>query len=90
MTACTMEIGYDQCGADAVIKVLSGCVHEHLYQADVCQYHVERVANGESLCGVCADVDGHDCPITVLAEVDADLNIIRDLRAALPEENEDV
>lgn len=84
-----MEVGYDPCGAWAVIKLLSGCVHEHLYQADICQWHVEPVAKGESMCGVCADLDGHDCPVTVLAEVDDELNVVRDLRA-LPERSTDL
>jgi hypothetical protein len=83
-----MEVGYDPCGAESVIKLLSGCVHEHLYQADICQWHIEQVANGASLCGACADHDGHDCPVTVLAEVDDGLNILRDLRA-LPERTTD-
>lgn len=87
---CTMEIGYEPCGAGSVIKLLSGCIHEHLYQADVCQHHIEQVARGESWCGACADLDGHQCPITVLAEIDADLNIIRDLRNGLPERRIDV
>lgn len=90
MTACTMEIGYDQCEAEAVIKLLGGCVHEHLHEADVCQWHVEQVVHGESWCGVCADFDGHQCPIIAMAEVDAELNIIRDLRNALPDRSADV
>lgn len=57
------------CGAEAVITVVVGCVHEHLLHRPLCQHHVERLANGRVICAHCEDVDGHRCELHLLGEI---------------------
>lgn len=57
------------CGAETVISVLVGCVHEHLRVVSTCQYCVEVLALGGVACVPCRQVDGHFCEVVVLKEV---------------------
>lgn len=40
------------------------CLHEHVRDGMSCDMHIEQVANGG--CRTCYDLDGHDCPISVM------------------------
>ncbi|MDH2424787.1 hypothetical protein [Sphaerisporangium sp. TRM90804] len=57
------------CPREPAIRVLCGCVHEHLAEVSVCQYHVERLAKGGLACRWCGDADGHDCEMHLIREV---------------------
>lgn len=56
------------CGAETVIVVAVGCVHEHLKQVAACQWHVEGLANRELRCWACWLL-GHYCEMSLLREV---------------------
>ena len=57
------------CGAETVISMLVGCVHEHLRVVGACQFCVEILATGRAACIPCRQVDGHECEVVVLKEV---------------------
>jgi hypothetical protein len=57
------------CPHDPVIVIQCGCVHEHLVERAVCQYHVEMLANNAMYCGYCRQADGHICEMVLLREV---------------------
>ncbi|WP_433364281.1 hypothetical protein [Streptosporangium sp. CA-115845] len=61
------------CGRDVVITLVVGCVHEHLLRRPLCQFHVERLANGRVICGHCFDADGHRCELHLLREIPASI-----------------
>ncbi len=59
------------CGRDTVMVLLMGCVHEHMGNTPVCQFHVQCATEGELLCPNCYALAGrpHSCRLDVLAEV---------------------
>lgn len=61
--------GAAPCGHAAVLTGLVGCVHEHICDISVCQYCVERLAQGGVHCLRCREVDGHECELVFLAEI---------------------
>ncbi|QFY09611.1 hypothetical protein GBF35_25790 [Nonomuraea phyllanthi] len=64
--------GDEPCGRDTVMVLFMGCVHEHMGNTPVCQFHVQCAADGELLCPDCYELAGerqHSCRLDVLAEV---------------------
>jgi hypothetical protein len=59
------------CGGESVVTLAAGCVHEHLAEQPLCQFHVEDIAHGLMVCGACLAVDGHRCELVALREVAA-------------------
>lgn len=61
----------EPCGRDAVMVLLMACVHEHMGDTPVCQFHVQCAADGELLCPECYRAAGqpHSCRLEALAEV---------------------
>lgn len=54
------------CRLPVTESLLAGCVHEHIAERDLCGYHAEGARAGIMLCGNCLNIDGHDCPLTVM------------------------
>ncbi|MFC6581761.1 hypothetical protein [Planomonospora parontospora] len=61
----------ERCSRDAVVVLLLGCVHEHLGETPLCQFHVREVADGWVWCPECDTAPGrrHRCRLEVLADV---------------------
>jgi len=69
---CVILDDGDQCVRPAVIVLLMGCVHEHMGDTPLCQFHVEAAATGELVCPRCHVATlPHSCRLEVLAEVSA-------------------
>ncbi|MGW4639590.1 hypothetical protein ACWEN6_13735 [Sphaerisporangium sp. NPDC004334] len=66
-TGCGYEELYIRCGDEAVIVIVTACIHEHEHRIALCEFHVSLVEAG-NVCGPCDDL-GHHCPVTLLAEV---------------------
>ena len=45
--------------------VRRACVHEHVLDTVACAVHIARAADS-GYCLTCLEVDGHECPITVI------------------------
>lgn len=66
--ACVIvDLPDELCTRQAVIVLLMGCVHEHMGDTPVCQFHVQGAADGELLCPDC--YEHHACRLEALAEV---------------------
>jgi hypothetical protein len=50
------------CGQPAAVHVRSGCIHEHVWEGDVCERH----AGAKLHCPLCYRTDKHACPVTLL------------------------
>ncbi|MEU5863542.1 hypothetical protein ABZ815_20395 [Nonomuraea sp. NPDC047529] len=58
------------------MRVVVGCIHEHVLLAAACQYHVKDVAERRGACVRCFDVDGHRCLVAVLGELGEDGRLV--------------
>ncbi|MEQ4723804.1 hypothetical protein [Nonomuraea sp. B19D2] len=69
-TCVIVDMSLDErCTRAAVIVLLMGCVHEHVGHISVCQFHVQRAADGDLLCPHCYASGELTCPLEALAEV---------------------
>ncbi|WP_433444590.1 hypothetical protein [Nonomuraea sp. CA-141351] len=66
----------EECGGEVVVRLVAGCIHEHLLLAAACQYHVQELAERRMHCVLCFDVDGHQCVVAVLGELDGDGRLV--------------
>lgn len=67
---CVILDDDDPCVRPAVIVLRMGCVHEHMGDTPLCQFHVEAAAAGELLCPRCHVATlPHSCRLEVLGEV---------------------
>jgi hypothetical protein len=66
-------MGYDarsgyKCQRPAIKTVIAGCVHEHIGERDLCDWHVGDVADGMMVCGNCLSADGHKCVLSAIPD----------------------
>ncbi|MEU4511737.1 hypothetical protein AB0G05_19775 [Nonomuraea wenchangensis] len=66
----------EECGGEVVVRLVAGCIHEHLLRAEACQYHVQELAERRTACVLCFDGDGHRCVVEVLGELDEDGRLV--------------
>lgn len=57
-----------ECRDQATSLVTAGCVHEHIGERPLCNYHAGEVKGGGQLCGECLEdvPEPHTCPLTAM------------------------
>ncbi|GGO63110.1 hypothetical protein [Nonomuraea cavernae] len=70
-TCVIVDMPQDECCTrQTVMVLLMACVHEHMGNTPVCQFHVQCAADGELLCPKCySAAEHHECRLEALAEV---------------------
>jgi len=58
------------CGKPAH-PVTKACLHEHISDRMLCDFHIADVSNGS--CQACFDADGHKCPIVIVPRETAEV-----------------
>ena len=57
------------CTSPVTATVTAGCLHEHVGDRDLCDYHATDARAGIMLCGDCLDSSiPHECRLRVMAE----------------------
>lgn len=68
-------VGDRHCGGDVVMRLVHGCVHEHLHEVALCQFHVEMIAKKPMWCGACENA-GDACEQVLLGERNEDGQLV--------------
>jgi hypothetical protein len=42
-----------ECGARGAQPITAGCIHEHVGERDLCNFHTEDLREGMMFCGTC-------------------------------------
>jgi hypothetical protein len=50
-----------------IARVLAGCIHEHVGERPLCDWHVEDLQMGNMVCGNCKKADGHTCKLHLIS-----------------------
>jgi hypothetical protein len=76
MTGCEALLTFfgaviGECGDEPAHPVTKGCLHEHIRDGMLCDFHLGNVGTG--MCKPCFDADGHECPIAVVPRESAEV-----------------